>query len=256
MKKIRFGAIHADYITQAEALEYIIDLAKSGKGGYIVTPNIDHVVLAQKNRQLRNAYAQASLSLVDGMPLKWMSALVGEPLPEKVSGSDLVRPLLQRAAISGLRVYFLGAASGVAQTAADKMISEIPDLNIVGVDSPPLGFEKDPKQEQATIDKMMSTEPNIVMLALGCPKQELTMHKWHKTTAPIVYLGIGATLDFIANKVKRAPSWMSDMGLEWVYRISQDPKRMLHRYLVRDAAIAPIFLKMLRAKKSDIVFWN
>lgn len=256
MKKIRFGTIHADYITQNEALESIVDLAQRGAGGYVVTPNIDHVVLAQKNEKLRKAYAEASLSLVDGMPLKWMSTLVGDPLPEKISGSDLIHPLLQKAAQADLRVYFLGAAPGVAQKAAEEMQMKITHLSIVGVDSPPLGFETDPVLEEQTIDRMIAAKPHLVMLALGCPKQELLMHKWHRKTPSIVYLGIGASLDFIAGNVTRCPPWMSEMGIEWVYRITQDPKRLLHRYLVRDAAIAPIFLKMLKAPKDEIIFYQ
>ena len=254
MKSIRFGTIHADYITMPETLKHLEQLAKSGTGGFVVTPNIDHVVIAQKNPALRDAYTDASLSLVDGMPLKWMSAAVGEPLPEKISGSDLIRPLLRHAAQKGLGAYFLGAAPGVARMAADKLTGEIPNLNIVGVDSPPLGFEKDPQREQAVIDKMVAAKPSFVLVALGCPKQELLMHKWSKTTQSIVYLGIGASLDFIAGKVQRCPPWMSAMGIEWLYRLKQEPTRMAKRYLIQDSAIAPVFLKMLRADKKDLIF--
>ncbi|MBN2530553.1 MAG: WecB/TagA/CpsF family glycosyltransferase [Deltaproteobacteria bacterium] len=254
MKSIRLGTIHADYITLQDTLNYIENLAKSKAGGFVVTPNIDHVVLSQKNLALRDAYAAASLSLVDGMPLKWMSTIVGAPLPEKISGSDLMRPLLRHAAKTGLSAYFLGAAPGVAQTAANVLTKEIPKLNIVGVDSPPLGFEKDSRLEQEAIDKMVTAAPSLVFMALGCPKQEILMHKWASKTSSIVYLGIGASLDFIAGKVTRCPPWMSSMGMEWLYRIKQEPVRMAKRYLIQDSAILPIFVKMMRSSKEELIF--
>lgn len=261
MKKIRFGAIHADYVTRAEALDIIEQLVRSGEGGFVVTPNIDHVVLAKNHAPLRSAYKDASLSLVDGMPLKWISQIVGEPLPEKISGSDFVKPLLQRAAKSGLRVYLLGASPGVAKIAAERLTKEIPGVEIVGVDSPPLGFDTDLELEQRAFDKMQSAAPHIVLMALGCPKQELLMHKWHQKMGQYVYLGIGASLDFVAGKLKRCPPWMAEMGMEWLFRISQDPKRLVHRYFVRDAAIWAIFIRMISlsvitSSKSDIIFYD
>jgi len=243
-------------VTQTEAINLIVELAQSGKGGCVVTPNVDHVVLAQTNPQLRRAYADAALSVVDGMPLKWMSALVGEPLPEKISGADLIRPLLRQSARSDLRVYFLGAAPGVAQRAADILCAEIPGLNIVGVDSPPCGFEKDARREEAAFTKMKAANPHLVKMALGCPKQELLMHRWHQKDPFAVYLGIGVGLDFIARNVKRCPPIMSELGIEWIYRITQEPGRLIKRYLMRDVAIGPVFLKMLRKKRHELIFFD
>lgn len=255
MRKIRLGRIHADYLTMAEAIDAIIELAERKEGGFIVTPNVDHVVMAEKNEELREAYDEAALSLVDGMPLVWASKLAGFPLPEKVSGSDIVRPLLRRAAERGLRVYLLGAAPEVGLTAAGRLVEEIPELKIVGVDSPPLGFEKDPALEREVLAKMALAEPDIVLLALGCPKQEILMHRWRRLGMAPIMLGVGATLDFIAGKVRRAPRWMSSMGFEWLYRISQDPRRLVKRYLVRDARFLGIFLDMMRRGKPGRVYY-
>jgi len=256
MRKMRFGTIHADYVTMPEAIDKIIELAEAGRGGFVVTPNVDHVVLAERSESLQAVYADASLSLPDGMPLIWVSKLAGFPLPEKVSGSDIIRPLMKRAAVKGLRVYLLGAAPGVGIKAADRLKEEIPGLEIVGADAPPLGFEKEPAIERQTLDRMTSVSPDIVLMALGCPKQELLMHRWFKSGITPVMLGIGASLDFIAGKVKRAPAWMSSMGLEWVYRIGQDPKRLIKRYLVQDAAFLPICARMLGTRKTDRVFYS
>lgn len=245
MKKIFFGTIHADYLTMTEALDGIEKLAIEKRGGFIVTPNVDHIVIAEKNEELRSAYTEAYFSLADGKPLMWMSRILGFPLPEKISGSDLVRPLLIRAAKKGLRVYFLGAAPGVGITAAQNLTKEIPKLNIVGIDSPPMGFDKDKNKEKETLRKMLTVKPDIVFFALGAPKQEILMHKWYKQGINPVMLGVGASLDFIAGEVKRAPKWMSDIGLEWLYRLSQDPKRLAKRYLMQDLYIIVIFCRML-----------
>lgn len=254
MRKIRLGKIHADYLTMAQAIDAIIELAEQKKGGFIVTPNVDHVVMAEKNEELREAYADASLSLVDGMPLVWASKLAGFPLPEKISGSDIVRPLLRRAAEKGLGVYLLGAAPEVGVAAASRLVEELPELKIVGVDSPPLGFEKDPALERESLAKIASAGPDIVLLALGCPKQEILMHRWRRAGMAPVMLGVGATLDFIAGKVKRAPPWISSMGFEWLYRISQDPRRLAKRYLVQDVKFFGIFLDMMRSEKTSRVY--
>lgn len=254
MLKLRLGTIHADYITMSEAIEAIIALAESGQGGFVVTPNVDHVVLAEKNPGIQAAYADASLSLVDGMPLVWASKLAGFPLPGKISGSDLVRPLLRRAAEKNLRVFFLGAAPGVGAKAAERLVADMPGLNIVGTYAPPLGFEHDRSAENVTLARVASARADIVLVALGCPKQELLMHRWYKQGVKAVMLGVGASLDFIAGNVKRAPRWMSAMGLEWVYRITQDPKRLVRRYLIQDMAILGILMKMRRIPKEQWVF--
>ena len=248
-KKIRLGKIHADCLTFSEALRAIELLIEAGEGGFVVTPNVDHVVLAEHDERLRDAYTDASLSLADGMPLIWMSHILGTPLPEKISGSDLVVPLLRRAATLEKSVYFLGSAEGVGEEAGRRLKQDIESLNIVGTDSPPFGFEQDETEEERTMQKVIDAKPDVVLFALGCPKQELLMHKWYKKLAPSILLGIGASLDFLAGNVKRSPRWMSKMGLEWMYRLSQDPQRLAKRYLGRDLAILPIFLRMFVAAK-------
>ncbi|RYF07416.1 MAG: glycosyltransferase, partial [Deltaproteobacteria bacterium] len=229
----------------ATALQAVDELVEARQGGYVVTPNVDHVCLAETSLELRDAYFAANLSLADGMPLIWLARLMKTPLPEKISGSDLLLPLLERAAHRGWGVYFLGGMPGIGEAAADKLRSQIPGLNIVGTLSPPLGFERDPAQNSSVLQAIAAARPQLLMVALGCPKQELWMHQHAAHFAPAVAFGIGATLDFVAGKVRRAPSWMSQAGLEWVYRLAQEPRRMASRYLVRDRAILRIALRML-----------
>lgn len=248
MERMQIGTIHVDYITMSEAIDFIIVLAEKRCGGYVVTPNVDHVVLAERSEELREAYRDATLSLADGMPLIWLSKLLGHPLPEKVSGADIVRPLLARIAQTGLKVYLLGAEPGVGQKAADILRKEFSDLQIVGVDSPEPGFEKNQTSEQATLKKMLSAKPDIVVMGLGCPKQELLMHRWYSKEATPIMLGFGACIDIIAGKSKRAPQWMSNIGAEWLFRLAQEPRRLGRRYLVRDVGFLKIIIRILKSQ--------
>lgn len=248
-KRVRFGRIFADELTFEEAVDEIVARARDGRGGFVVTPNVDHVVLAQEDSSLCEAYDRAALSLVDGMPLLWLSKLLGHPLPEKISGSDLVEPLMARAADEGLRVFLLGARDGVGKRAADRLLERHPSLCIAGIESPPLGFENDIAVRAGVLARVRNASPDLVLVALGCPKQERFMAACYEALAPAVLLGIGATLDFLAGEVRRAPAWMSRAGIEWLYRLAQEPRRMASRYLVRDRAIVPIALDMLQQPK-------
>lgn len=251
LSKIRLGEIYAHKITMAQAIEHIETLCLTQAGGYVVTPNVDHVCMAETDDKLRAAYREAALSLVDGTPLLWLGKAMGEPFPEKISGSDLVGPLMQRAAQQHLSVYFLGGQEHVGPKAKAVLEAQYPGLRIVGMHSPPLGFEHDARQSAEVLRRIKEASPHLVLVALGCPKQEKWMLDQRVNYAPAVALGIGATLDFIAGEVKRSPKWMSRVGLEWVYRLAQEPKRMAQRYLVRDRAIVGIAWRMLRMPKSQ-----
>lgn len=255
-KKVRLGTIHVDELTFDGAIDAVADAVQAGDGGFVVTPNVDHVCLAETDARLRNAYEDATLSLIDGMPLLWLAKALGNPLPAKISGSDLLRPLMRRAAKEGWKVYFLGGRPGVAEQAANLLLRDYPGFTIAGVDAPPMGFENDAKQANEVLVKIRLAAPHLLLVALGCPKQELWMHQNRKAFAPAVALGIGATLDFVAGVVKRAPAWMSKVGLEWLYRLLQEPRRMAGRYLVRDRAILWIALKSFFQPRQNRVFFS
>jgi N-acetylglucosaminyldiphosphoundecaprenol N-acetyl-beta-D-mannosaminyltransferase len=251
MKKISFGRIFAHDVTFAEALDEITALAAKGAGGTVLTPNVDHVVIAEHDDALASAYDACSLSLVDGQPLVWLSHALGQPLPEKISGSDLVVPLLARAARERLRVYLLGARAGVGLKAKERLQYDLPTLNIVGVDAPELGFERDPTANEAVLARIREAKPHLLLVALGAPKQELWMQKNRAAFAPAVAIGVGGTLDFIAGEVKRAPRIVSQLGAEWLYRLAQEPRRLAHRYLVRDREIVGIAWRTWRRTRRE-----
>lgn len=247
-RRVRLGRLFADALTFPEAIDAILALARAGAGGYVVTPNVDHVCLAEEDPSLVDAYRGAALSLVDGTPLLWLARLCGEPLPAKISGADLIEPLLARAAQEGLRVFFFGAAPGVADAAAARLKARVPGLLVCGTASPALGFEREPGALEGALREVQETRPHLVLVALGCPKQERFMRAHAAALAPAVCLGIGAGLDFCAGRMRRAPAFVSRIGLEWAFRLAQEPGRLWQRYLVRDRAIVRIGLGMLRLR--------
>lgn len=247
---LRFGHLFIDRLTFAQALDAIEGLVSGAHGGAVFTPNVDHVVLAEEDPRLRDAYQAASLSLVDGMPLVWCSGLLGQRLPEKISGSDLVRPLMQRSAQRGWRVFMLGGLPGAAEAAAQALLRDFPDLIIAGTYAPFIDLNKPRSERAEVIARIKQAQPHIVLVGLGAPKQELWIHESLAALKPAVLFGIGASIDFMAGVVPRSPRWMSRCGLEWLYRLGAEPKRMWRRYLVRGPRFLPILWRDLRSKAS------
>lgn len=246
--RIRIGTIDIDALTFAEALDRIEELVIARRGGMVFTPNVDHIVNAENNVAFRQAYHRADLSLVDGQPVLWAARILGQTLPEKVSGSDLVLPLLIRAAARSWRVYLLGAEPGVAEKVAE-WLQTTHEVNIVGTAAPRVDLEN-PLENQKIAANIRAVKPDLVLVALGSPKQELFIHQIAKSLEPAVFLGVGASLDFLAGTVQRSPAWMSRAGLEWLYRLVREPRRLWRRYLVNDVQFFGILYRdMMRAHK-------
>lgn len=243
MSRIKFMNTEIDNLTMDEALQRIDGLIQENKNAYVVTPNVDHLVQLEHGGELCDVYKEADLILTDGKPLIWISRLYGTPIKEKISGSDLFPRLCDLAAKKGYTMFFLGAAEGVAATAAKNLMNRFNGLQVVGTYSPPFGFEKDENEVLKIKEMIREAKPHILIVGLGCPKQELFIfHNKDELGVPIS-LGLGASLDFEAGNIKRAPKWMADHGLEWLYRITQDPKRMAKRYLVDDRKILKMAFK-------------
>lgn len=198
---------------------------------YVVTPNVQHILMLQNHDGLRRAYEDAALILADGMPMVFASRLLRRGVPERVAGSDLVPALFERAgAQGGVRVFLLGAAPGVAQRASERIMARWPAVEVVGAYGPPYGFENDPSENAAILERIQNCRPDILFVGLGAPKQEMWVHKYRSQIAAPIALCIGATIDFLAGHKRRAPRWMQKSGLEWCYRAATEPRRLLWRY--------------------------
>jgi len=245
------GRLRIDPVTLAGALDTIEALVANGRGGLVVTPNVDHVVIAERDARFRAAYAAADLSLADGQPIVWASRLLGAPLPEKVSGSDLVLPLMDRAAARRWRVFLLGAGPGVADAAAERLRGKR-GVDVVGTAAPYVRVgpgDPDPEGD-AAVQAIRTARTDLVLVAFGAPKQELWMHRHRDTLAPAVMVGVGASLDFVAGRVRRAPRWISRLGFEWLWRGARGPRRLWRRYLVDDPAFVAILWRTWRAART------
>ena len=243
MSRMEFMNTKIDNLTMQETLREVDRLVQKEKGAYVVTPNVDHIVRLETDKRLQAAYQNAALVLTDGKPLLWIASCYGTPIKEKISGSDLFPRLCEMAAQKGYTMFFLGAAEGVAAKAAQNLTKRFPGLQVVGTYSPTFGFEKDPKELDKIYEIVRKAAPDMLIVGLGCPKQENFMYEHCRELGVPVSFGLGASFDFEAGNVKRAPRWMSEHGLEWLFRITQDPKRMAKRYLVDDRKIFGLAVK-------------
>lgn len=243
MARIKFMNTDIDNLTMAETLNEIDKLIQKKNCSYVVTPNVDHIVRLEKDEELQKVYKNASLILTDGKPLIWISKWYKTPIKEKISGSDLFPRVCQLAANKNYTMYLLGAAEGVADTAAKNLMKKYPGLNIVGTYSPPFGFEKSKQEMNKIKTQIQDVHPDILIVALGCPKQEKFMYYHCKELGVPISFGLGASIDFEAGNIKRAPKWMSNHGLEWLYRFSKEPKRLFKRYFVDDLKIIQVARK-------------
>ena len=229
---MRIGQLWVDALTAPDALREIERLVEARRGGAVFTPNVDHVVQAESNPALRAAYESASLSVPDGMPLIWLSKLLGGPLRERVAGSDLFVPLMRTAAQRGWRVYLFGGTADVAPLAAAILRDQF-GVAVVGWSAPIVGADG-VAADASCLHSIRDAVPDLVIVALGNPKQELWTVRHSEVLGPGVALCFGAVLDFLVGRQKRAPQWMIVAGFEWLHRLGQEPRRLWKRYLVRD----------------------
>jgi N-acetylglucosaminyldiphosphoundecaprenol N-acetyl-beta-D-mannosaminyltransferase len=213
--------------------------------GFIVTPNLDHMVMYRENPAFREVYAKAMFRTPDSTPVMWLARLLGMPLAEKLAGSDLVPRISERAAACGYSVFLLGAAPGVAERAGKILAQRFPGFRLAGTYCPPLGFQDDPQERAALLAALKEAQPDICYVALGAPKQEFWMAATASEGAWCIALGIGAGLDFISGERKRAPVVLQKLGLEWFWRTVQEPLRLGPRYWNDAAKLAPAVLRAL-----------
>jgi N-acetylglucosaminyldiphosphoundecaprenol N-acetyl-beta-D-mannosaminyltransferase len=244
MARVSLFGIEIDAVRMDEALERIFTWihAPGALCRFVVTPNLDHAVMYQEQAPLRRAYGAASMVLADGMPLLWTARLLRRGLPGRVTGSDLAPALFAAASQRGpIKVFLLGAGPGVAARAAGRIWATWPNVEVVGVYSPPFGFEKNEQENEHILAQIAAVAPDVLIVGLGAPKQELWVHAHRERIRANVALCLGATIDFLAGEKHRGPVWMRKVGLEWLYRLCSEPKRLATRY-ARDAWIFPRLL--------------
>lgn len=244
--RMKFLNTYIDNCTMDEALEEVDRLINNGKYNYVVTPNVDHIVQLEEDYEFRKIYEEANLILADGMPLIWISKFMENPIKEKISGSDFFPKVCEVAVRKSYSIFLLGAAEGIAQKAAENLEKRYPGLNVVGTYSPSYGFEKKKDEILKITNIINESKPDILFVGLGAPKQEKFIYNYREKLKVPISLGIGASIDFEAGNVKRAPEFMQKTGFEWLYRLSKEPKRLFRRYIIEDVKILKIIAKYFK----------
>lgn len=233
--------------TMDQTVDRVRQLIDAGQPSFVITANLHYAMLSDQRADLREVNRRAAFIVADGMPLVWASRLQKTPLPERVAGSDLIWRLCEQAAQLGHRVFLLGGAPGIAEEAARKMTERFPGLQIVGTECPPFRVLSE-DEESALLHRIRTTQPHLLIVALGQPKGELWIGRVCAKLNGPVCIQLGASLDFVAGKVHRAPRWMQRTGLEWAYRLAQEPRRLLGRYLSNGAFLIRMLLSSTRRK--------
>lgn len=228
--------------SEQELLDTLFAALRAQRGGWLITANLDFLRRYSKDERMQMLYSQADLRVADGMPLVWAARLQGTPLPERIAGSSLIRPLARRAAAEGRRIYFLGGDGDTAEIAAQKLVGELPELSVAGWSSPWLPTEPDDAALEPTRQTLTEARPDIVLVALGSPKQEWLISKLRPALPACWFIGVGMSFSFTTGHMPRAPEWMQRYGLEWVHRLASEPRRLGKRYLWHDA---PFGLELL-----------
>lgn len=237
--RIEIFGISIDNLTVEETLEKIEGFIRSGRVHQHVVVNVDKIVKAQRDAKLREIIRSCDLINVDGQPVVWMSRWLGQPLKERVNGTDLMMALIERSAKKGYRLFFLGAREEVVSKLAQTLQSRHPQLRVAGWHDGYWSAEEEP----AVVEQIRRSRADILFVAISSPKKEIFLGRWKEELGVPFMMGVGGSFDVAAGHVKRAPRWMQKMGLEWLYRLIQEPARMWRRYLVDDMAIVPLFWK-------------
>jgi N-acetylglucosaminyldiphosphoundecaprenol N-acetyl-beta-D-mannosaminyltransferase len=228
-------------LTTRQAVQAVDGLVQRRKPSYFITANLNYAMLTDRHEDLREINRQAAFILADGMPLVWSARWRGTPLPGRVAGSDLILELCQLAAERGYRVYLLGAQSSVTEKAGANLVARYPGLQIVGTASPQLG-DLSEAENAAVVSEVRRARPDLLFVALGQPKGERWIYAYHRHLEVPAILQVGASLDFVAGRIRRAPTWLRQHGGEWLFRLLLEPRRLARRYLENGTFFVRILL--------------
>lgn len=243
MEKQRLLNTYVNNLSMRETIDEIEKMIACEKKSYVVAINVDVVMKIEHDSYLKKITDDADMVLVDGKPLIWVSKIHKNPVKAKISGSDLVPLLCAEAANKGHSLFIIGGKEGIAEKAKIRLKEQYPTINVVGTYAPPFGFENDPKELDKINNMISEKKPDLLIACFGCPKQEKWIYENYQKYDAKVSICAGATVDFLAGNVNRAPKWMSEHGLEWFYRFLQEPKRMFRRYFIDDIKIVKLILK-------------
>lgn len=229
-------------LTRRQVVDHLFDALAEGVGGWVITPNVEYLRRYVADPEVRRLFADASLIVADGVPLLWAARLQGTPLPDRVAGSDLVWLVAERAAREGRSLYLLGGNEGVGEKAVRRLVDRWPSLRVAGTSSPRVSSEPTEGELASILRALKRAEPDLIYVGVGAPKEERLIAALRAELPETWWIGVGVSLSFIAGDVKRAPRFMQRIGLEWLHRLLQEPRRLAWRYLADDL---PFMLRLL-----------
>ena len=242
--KVNICGVKIDNYSFNDTVERIVDRAIEGVlPSYVVTPNAQHVLSLQRDTDFRDIYDKAFLAVPDGVSLLWSAKFLKTPLNGRVNGTDLFEELSAVAEKKGLKIFLLGGRPGAAEAAKRTLQARHPNLKIVGTYCPPYGFESQPGELALINSKIKAAAPDILFVGLGAPKQEKWIYNNYQELGVPVSLGIGVSFELVADMVQRAPLWMQKWGLEWLFRLIVEPKRLWKRYVMGNPQFMWLVLK-------------
>jgi N-acetylglucosaminyldiphosphoundecaprenol N-acetyl-beta-D-mannosaminyltransferase len=232
MERVSLMGLDIDAVTEDQAVERVVDGSlHDDEGGWVITPNLEHLREYQLDEDVRDALDEAELVLPDGAPLLWASRLKRDPLPARVAGSDLIWSLSRAAGSRGASLFLLGGSPGSAERAAERLEREYPGLRVQGTVCPPLGFEENPRLIDEMVSAVASRRPDVVLIGLPLRKH-LVMARALREALPQAWLvGVGVSFSFVSGDTTRAPRWLQRVGMEWAHRLLQEPRRLFRRYV-------------------------
>jgi N-acetylglucosaminyldiphosphoundecaprenol N-acetyl-beta-D-mannosaminyltransferase len=240
--RVPLMGVRIDCVTERQVTAHVISSIRAGVGGWIATPNVQHLRVISEQPELLRLVNEANFRVADGMPLLWASRLQGTPLPERITGAGLTLSLAAAAAKAGSSIFLLGGDPGDAEAAASVLKRLNPDLKIAGISCPAPGFERDPLQMAEIGNTVRSAKPDLVYSCFGFPKQELVIRALREYLPSAWFLGLGGSLAIVSGRTRRAPGWIQGIGMEWAWRLGLEPRRLFHRYIVKDL---PFFFRLL-----------
>jgi N-acetylglucosaminyldiphosphoundecaprenol N-acetyl-beta-D-mannosaminyltransferase len=225
-------------LTEQETNAYVIRSLEGGNGGWVCPVNLDVLRQVVHDGTLRELVDSADLVVTDGMPLVWASRIQGAPLPERVAGSSLILTLSEQLGAVGRSVYLLGGNEGTAEAAGLCLHERFPGLVITGSHCPPFGFERSDAEMERIFELLRSARPDVVFVGLGFPKQDRLIAQLRPVLPSAWFVSCGVSFSFLTGDVRRAPKTVQIAGLEWVYRLLQEPQRLARRYLIQGPPFA------------------
>jgi N-acetylglucosaminyldiphosphoundecaprenol N-acetyl-beta-D-mannosaminyltransferase len=235
-----------DNLSRAETLDLMEEFIAGGRTRMICTPNADHIMQVRHDLEFRRVLMSADLNVADGMAVVYASRLLGTPLKQNVGGRLLLEEFATRSAREGYRMFLLGGRDvASAEGAANRLCEKNAGLTSVGFYSPPFMPEFNKRETDRMITEVQRANADILFVALGTPKQEKWIATNLKRLNVPVAIGVGAAVDMLAGQIRQPSAWITNVGLEWLFRLAQEPRRLWRRYLIRDMKFVALVIREL-----------